>query len=86
MIESWKLRINNRLNIGVMIMDLSKVFDNLNHELLSAKLKTCGLDNNSITLMRSNLTNRRQSCKKITLFVNGKITYWHSTRFYSVRH
>ena len=71
MIESWKVRINNRLNIGVMIMDLSKVFDNLNHEPLLAKLKTCGLDNNSVTLMRSNRTNRLQSCKKITLFLNG---------------
>ena len=34
-------------------MDLSKVFDNLNHELLHAKVKAYGLDNNSVTLMRS---------------------------------
>ena len=34
-------------------MDLSKVFDNLNHELLLAKVKTYGLDNNSVTLIRN---------------------------------
>ena len=34
-------------------MDLSKVFDNLNHELLLVKVKAYGLDNNSVTLTRS---------------------------------
>ena len=34
-------------------MDLSKVFDNLNHELLLVKVKAYSLDNNSVTLTRS---------------------------------
>ena len=51
MIESWKVRLNNRSKVGVIIMDLSKAFDSLNHELLLAKLKAYGLDSNLVTFM-----------------------------------
>ena len=60
MIESWKVRLNNRSKVGVIIMDLSKAFDSLNHELLLAKLKAYGLDSNSVSFMK---TNRLQRCK-----------------------
>ena len=63
MIASWNARLNNGSKIGVMIMDLSKTFDSLNHELLLAKLNAYGLDSNSVTFMRSYLTNRLQRCK-----------------------
>ena len=39
MIESWKIRLNDGSKVGVIIMDLSKAFDNLNHELLLTKRK-----------------------------------------------
>ena len=63
MIESWKVRLNNGSKVGVIIMDLSKAFDGLNHELLLTKLKAYGLDSNSVTFMKSYLTNRLQRCK-----------------------
>ena len=34
MIESWKVKLNKRSKVGTVIMDLSKAFDSLNHELL----------------------------------------------------
>ena len=63
MIESWKVRVINGSKVGVMIMDLFKAFDSLNHELLLTKLKAYGLDSSPITFMKNFLTNRIQSCK-----------------------
>ena len=63
MIESWKAKLNNRSKVGVIIMDLSVVFDSLNYDLLLAKLEAYGLDNNAVNLMRCYLTNRLQRCK-----------------------
>ena len=58
MIESSKVRLNNGSKVGVIIMDLCKGFDSLNHELLLAKPKAYGLDSNSLPFMKSYLTNR----------------------------
>ena len=52
-------------------MDLSKAFDSLNHELLLTKLKTYSLDSNSVTFMKSYLTNRLQRCK-----INNPFSEW----------
>ena len=68
MIESWKVRLNNGSKVGVIIMNLSKAFDSLDHELLLEKLKAYGLDSNSVTFMKSYLTNRLQRCKINTSF------------------
>ena len=46
MMKSWKVRLNNGLKVGITIMDLSKAFYSLNHELLLRKLKAYGLDSN----------------------------------------
>ena len=56
MIESWTVRLHNGSKVEVIIMDLSKAFDSLNHELLLAKLKAYGLDSNSVTFMKSSQT------------------------------
>ena len=56
MIKSWKAKLNNGSKIEVIIMDLSKAFDSLNRDLLLAKLEAYGLDNNTVSFMRSYLT------------------------------
>ena len=63
MIETWKTKLNMSHKVGVIYMDLSKVFDSLNHETLIAKLKCYGLDQHAVELFRSYLSNRYQCCK-----------------------
>ena len=53
MIESWKDRLSNGSAVEVIIMDLSKAFGSLDHDLLFAKLEAYGLDNNAVSFMRS---------------------------------
>ena len=53
-------------------MDLSKVFDSLNHELLIAKLKRYTLDQHSVELFGSYLSNRCQCCKINNTFGDGR--------------
>ena len=69
--ESWKVRLNNGSKVAVIIVDLSKAFNSLNHELLLAKLKAYGLDSKSVTFMKSYLTNRPQRCK-----INNSFSEW----------
>ena len=71
MIETWKAKLKNRSKVGVIIMDLSKAFDSLNHDLLLAKLEAYGLDNKAVSFMRSYLTNRLQNCK-----INNSFSEW----------
>ena len=53
-------------------MDLSKAIDTLDHSLLLAKLSAYGFDNNSLSFVRSYLTNRIQRCKIENHFSNWR--------------
>ena len=58
MIENWKTQLNKKNKIGVTIMDLTKVFDTLNHNQPVAKLNAYGLDLNAALFIKSYLTNK----------------------------
>jgi hypothetical protein len=49
--------------IAAIVMDLSKAFDCLPHNLLMLKLEAYGLSENSLKLLKSYLENRRQRIK-----------------------
>ena len=51
MIGNWKTQLNKRKKVGVIIMDLCKVFDTLDHNLLVAKLKVYGLNLNTASFI-----------------------------------
>lgn len=57
MIEQWKATLNKKLKI-MDFMDVSKVFDSLNHSLMLVKSNVCGFDNNELY---SKLFNKRIS-------------------------
>ena len=60
MIETWRSKLNCGNKIGALIMDLSKAFDTINHDLFLSKLKAYGFNENSVSFIRSYLTNRYQ--------------------------
>ena len=56
MIESWRTLQNKEQKVGAIIMDLSTVFDTLNHKLLFKKLPTYGFNKKSLSF--SNIKQR----------------------------
>ena len=74
--KNGKLFWKKKLTVGAFFMDLSRVFDTLDHSLLSAKLSAYGFDNNSLSFVRSYLTNKFQRCKIENHFSNWrKVTF-----------
>ena len=68
MLDKWNVSVDNGGFGGAVLMDLSKAFDTINHELLIAKLHAYGFDKKPLTLMKSYLSNRWQRTKINTSF------------------
>jgi hypothetical protein len=62
-VEDWKKALDNDKIVGSLLMDLSKAFDCLPHQLLIAKLKAYGFNLNACKLLASYLSNRKQRVK-----------------------
>ena len=60
MLEKWKNTLNKGKHIGSVFIDLSKVFDKTNHDLLIAKLEAYGFANNALIVMLSYSKNRSE--------------------------
>ena len=71
MIEKWRISLDKGGYGGAILMDLSKAFDTLNHDLLIAKLHAYGFDKNALKLIKSYLSNRWQRTK-----VNHSFSSW----------
>ena len=63
LIEKWRKALDNKGYAGVVLMDLSKAFDKINHELLIAKLHAYGFDKNALKLIFSYISDRWQRTK-----------------------
>ena len=71
MLEKWKLVLHRGYNIGAILMDLSKAFDTLNHELLLSMLNTYGFSENAVAYIKSYLSNRYQRTN-----INKRFSTW----------
>ena len=60
LLHKWQSCLDNRGKVGTILMDLSKAFDCLPHDLLLAKLKAYGFTMDSLKLMNSYLSGRFQ--------------------------
>ena len=56
---------------GAILMDLSKAFDTINHELLIAKLNAYGFSDSALQIVQSYLSDRWQRTK-----VNSSFSDW----------
>ena len=54
--------------MGAVLMDLSKAFDTINHDLLIAKLKVYGFGDNALHIVKDYLSDRWERVKINTSF------------------
>ena len=52
LIEKWKNILDEKGLCGAVLMDLSKAFDAINHDLLIAKLRAYGFEEGAIKLLK----------------------------------
>ena len=70
-IEVWKKNLDKRNEIVVILTDLSKAFDTINHSLLLTKLEAYGFSMTSLKLMQNYLCNQFQRTS-----VNASFSDW----------
>ena len=61
--EKWKIELDKKGYAGAILMDLSKAFDTINHELLIAKLYAYRFLNDALKLINSYMSDRWQITK-----------------------
>ena len=68
LLQNWQKYLDKSEIIGTILMDLSKAYDVLSHELLIAKLEAYGFSLNSLKLLYSYLSNRKQRVRIESIF------------------
>ena len=63
MVDDWRLALDSKKKTGSIAIDFSKAFDSICHNLLLAKLRAHGLNNDVIAFLQSYLTDRQQRVK-----------------------
>ena len=67
-LEKWRSAVDNKKTFGVLLTDLSKVFDCLSHERLLANLHAYGFSIPALRLVYSYLKNRKQRTKTNSVY------------------
>ena len=76
LLEKWKRSVDKGKSFGALLADLSKTFDCLDHELLTAKLNAYGFDLPALRLIHDYLSNRKQQTK-----IDDKYSSWSEILF-----
>ena len=63
LVEDWRQGLDRHEYVAAILMDLSKAFDCLPHDLLLGKLRAYGFNTSACALVRSYLSNRKQRVK-----------------------
>ena len=70
LVEEWREWLDNKHIVGAILRDLSKIFDCISHNLITAKSAPYGLDNTALKLIFCYLKNRKQ-CVRINNTYNN---------------
>jgi hypothetical protein len=71
LLEDWREALDKNVYVSAVLMDLSKAFDCLPHNILLDKLSAYGVSSQSVSLLKSYLSNRKQQIK-----VNSVLSDW----------
>ena len=71
LVDKLNKNLDNNKKIGILMMDLSKAFDCISHDLLIAKLNAYGFSSCSLKLIYSYLKERKQRVK-----INSDFSTW----------
>ena len=66
--EKWKLSLDNKGFTGGVLMDLTKAFKTIYHQLLLAKFHAYGLSKQALAIIFRYLSNRKQRIKFNNIF------------------
>ena len=69
LIEGWRKCLDNNYVVGGVLMDLSKAFDCVPHDLLITKPEVYDINENLLAYLHSYLSNRKQ-CVRINNVTN----------------
>ena len=73
--DDWRQALDNKKDVAVVAIDLSKAFDSICHNVLLAKLKALSVHDSDIKLIQSYISGRFQRVK-----CKGKLSDWLSLR------
>ncbi len=76
MVTQWSTNVNKGDLTGLILPDLHKAFDMVNHDLLLRKLKQYRASDNALCWFTSNLTDRKQNMfKSIKTNLNQRLLH-----------
>ena len=61
--NNWYVNLDRKMFNLVVLIDLKKAFDTVDHQILLRKLELYGIKGQALTLLKSYLTNRHQKCQ-----------------------
>ena len=73
LLQSWQKELDQYGYVGTVLMDLSKAYDCIPHELLLAKLEAYGLNKKSLNLVLDYLSDRKQRTK-----ISSSYSSWYN--------
>ena len=68
LLQAWQEELDKSGFVETILMDLSKAYDTLPHDLLVAKFEAYGFDKNGLNLIHNYLTNRKQRTKASSFY------------------